>query len=146
MEPSKIILLVVVILVIFLIGGGAGIMYQAQKSVLPQSASSQGTPPVLKQLSSKVFPLITASGKVADVSGRNITVSFSGDSTTIKIKDGAPVYSFGIDSKGVSQQQLSDFSQIKKESNINISCKLLADGTLEGQAVVILPASSPNLP
>lgn len=140
MSTGKIILSIVVILIVFLIGGGAGIMYQAQKTITP-TTQVQTIPPIVKQLSSKVVPSIAVYGKVTDINGRNVTVSYDTDNITIKIKDGAPVVSFVTDSKGVSKQQTSDFSQIKKDSNINISCKFLSDGTLEGETVIILPAT-----
>jgi len=139
MNSAKIILSVVVLLVVFLLGGGLGVMYQPQRVNVPQQISA--TSPIVQELSSKLFPSIIAYGKITAISGNSLTLTYSGSSATINVKSGAPVYSFATDKTGKSSQQKVDFSQIKKDDNVNVNSVLLTDGTLQGQSVIILPAS-----
>jgi hypothetical protein len=141
-NPGKVILSIAILLVVFLMGGGLGIMYQAQKTPASPAVPQQVTPPIVKQLSSKIFATITAYGQITDINGTNITLTYAGDTTTIKVKDNVIVYSFVTDSKGVPSQKTIDFNQLKKGDSVNVNCVLLSDGSLEGHSVLIMPSAS----
>lgn len=141
MNPRIIILSIIIILAAFLIGGGAGILYQSQKPVQPQASNLNvdQMSSLIKQLTSKPIASIAAYGQIQSIDGKNIALSYLGDSITVKLADNAQVFSLAVDSKGKTSQQKVDFSQVKKGDNVSISLKLLPDGTLQGQTIMILP-------
>lgn len=139
MDNKALTTLIVVAVLFLIVGGGVGMAYQTQKdSVKIKQVNIME--PAFKGLSSKVIPSIVAYGQVTNIEGRNITLSYSGESLTVKIKDNANIYSFATapGTKTASQEK-ANFSDIKKGDNLNISLKLLADGSLEGQSAIILP-------
>ena len=153
MNKNLIILSVIAGVVIFVLGGGLGVFYQTQKGLLQTEkvqTKVQTMETVIKSLSSKVIPSIIAYGEVTNIEGRNITLSYGGESLTIKIKDDSQIFSFVKTAslkKGepaVTSQQKVDFKTIKKGDNLNISVKLLPDGQLESQSVIILPPLNLN--
>lgn len=120
-----------------MLGGGLGIFYQAQK-VAPELEKSQT---LIKSLSSRTVPSIVAYGQVMNIDGRNITLNNSGDSLTVKVNEDSVVYSFALSISGdASLQRDAKFSDIKTGDYININVKVLPDGQLQGQTVMILPA------
>ena len=147
MDKSLVIgLLIIAGLLIFVLGGGLGVFYQTQKDTLSVETASKAvveakteTDALTKTLTSKALSSITGSGQVTDIAGRNITLSSGGDSITFNLLGNAQILSFVADSTGKMTQQKVDFSQIKKGDNLSVNLKLLPDGTLEGQAVMILP-------
>jgi len=145
MDQKNIIILAVVGGVLCLaIGGGLGYFYQLQNGTLPPAESKKVE--AVNTLSSKVIPSITAFGQVTNISGRDITLTFGGDSLTIKIKEDAPIYLPATATKDkdgnsvTSAQQTAKFSDIKVGDNASVNLKLLATGQIEGQLVIILGA------
>lgn len=133
-KQSLIILSIIIALVFLCLGGAAGILYQTQKEV-----SQSGNPAeIIKEITSKAITSVSAYGQVTNIQGRNIILSYAGDSITIKIGDDAKIYSFTQSS--ASTQQIAKFENIKNGDNLTVSSKLLSDGTLEGQTVLILSA------
>lgn len=130
MEKKNIIISIIIGLVVFAVGGGCGVLYQ-------QQAAENS---LIKILTSKAVPSIIAHGEVTNISGKKITVSYLGDSVTVEIAENAGIYSFSLlaDGKNTnSAQQKVDFNVIKKGDNLNIALRLLPDGTLSGQSVII---------
>ncbi len=139
----SLIIAVVIGLALFVLGGGLGVFYQTQKDV-PQSEKDQAMEAVIKSLSSEVIPSIIAYGQVIKIEGKDITLSYGGDSIKVSMAENSPVFSFINDAAGKSVQKEVEFKEIKIKDNLNISIKLLPDGRLEGQSVVILsPFSNP---
>jgi hypothetical protein len=135
MNKSNLIILVIIGIVFFIVGGGLGIFYQTQKD-----ASQINGAKSIKALSSKVIPSIVAYGKVTDINGRDITIFYNGESLTIPVSQDAQVSSFSqANGQTGSTQQKTSFDQIKKGNYINISIKVLPDGNIEGNMVIILP-------
>lgn len=135
-------LLVVAALVIFVLGGGAGVFYQSQADA-PQLQSVAKAEALIKNVSSGIIPSMVAYGQVSKVEGRNVTLSYAGDSLAISVKQDAPVYSFAQAAGSTTPtQQKVDFSTIKVGNNLNIVLKMLASGDLEGQQVIILPSAT----
>jgi Cu/Ag efflux protein CusF len=133
-----IILLIIVSLVLFTAGLSLGIFYQKQKDAPKVDAAKI----ILEKLSSKTVPSIAIYGKVTKIDGKNITLTFAGDTMTVNIKDGSNIYSFrgsGGTSGNVPVQQDAKFEDIKVGDNLNATMKVLADGQLESQSVIILP-------
>lgn len=131
---------IIIGVVTFVVGAGLGIFYQSQIDA-PQLANFTAIKAVFKNLSSKAVPSILAYGQVTNIEGRNLTLSYSGDSVSIAISDSANINSFVKDSNGVPSQQKIDFSQIKNGDTLNISVKILPNGQLEGQSVIILSSA-----
>jgi len=127
-------LLVIIILAFFALGGGVGIFYQSQKEGGQPGVAEN----ILKNLNSKAVPSIIAYGQVTKIDGRNVTLSFNGDSVTIKINDSASINSFVKSASGTTTQQKMNFSQIKKGDTLSVNVKLLPDGNLQGESVIIL--------
>lgn len=142
MDRKNLIILIAVAVVFLIVGAGLGIFYQTQKAVVPPKEVPKVE--AVQKLSSKVIPSITAYGTVANISGRNITLTFGGDSLTVKIRDDALIYlptAYIKDSKGnpvTVPQQTAKFADIKTGDNISVNLKLLPDGQIEGAMVIIL--------
>ena len=146
MMDKKILIILHVVSGLFLLilGGGMGIFYQTQKAVVPPKEVPKVE--AVQKLSSKVIPSITAYGTITNIDGRNVTLTFGGDSLTVKIWNDAKIYlpaTSTKDSKGntvVLPQQTAKFADIKKGDNVSIILKLLPDGQIEGQLVIIYGA------
>ena len=147
MEKKNLISLIVIGVVFFIVGGGLGLMYQKQKDAQSQLPQNNKKVAAVQTLSSKVIPSITAYGQISKIDGRNLTLAFGGDSLTIKIRDDALVYmpsKTTSDSSGkqiITPQTQSKFSDIKTGDNVSVNVKLLSDGQLEGQIVIILQSA-----
>lgn len=148
MNKLLISLLIIGAVSLFVLGGGVGVLYQTQKDA-PQIEALQATELklqkielVTKSLASKTISLISAYGQVQNIDGKNITLSFSGDSITVGLADNVQVLAFVGDGKGKTSYQPYDFSQIKKGYTVSVNLKLLSDGTLQGQAIIIMPPSN----
>jgi hypothetical protein len=145
MNKNLIILLIIVIVVVLLVGGGIGVFYKTEKSSSkvesPQAASS-----IASGLSSGAGGYFNVSGQVTGIEGRNIYIKFRGNSLMVKVEDSAPIYSFiePAPTKAgqlviISTQKIAKFEDIKKGDTLNIALKFLADGSINGTSVVILP-------
>lgn len=122
------------------IGFYLGLTY-AQKQIEKAKTSS----PMADLLTSKVIDgfKTNASGKVAEISGYNITINNEGDSLLILIREDAPIHRLVPPEKTAKAPQPTSREDIKIEeikvgNRANITCQLKADGTLEGTEVVIL--------
>ena len=129
-------------LFLLILGGGLGIFYQTQKAVVPLKEVPKVE--AVQKLSSKIIPSITAFGNVSKIESKNVTLTFGGDSLTVKIRDNALIYlpaTYTKDSKGNTvtlPQQTAKFSDIKTGENASINLKLLPDGQIEGDMVLII--------
>lgn len=135
-KASSIVILLVIAVILLSVGMGLGIFYQIKKD----GPKTERANLLLKQLSSNVIPSVAAYGKVASIDGKKITLSASGENLVVGVSDSSQFYSFVTDSTGGSVQQAAKFEDIKVGDNLNISMKILSDGQLESQAVIILPS------
>lgn len=140
-------LLIIGAVFIFVLGGGAGVLYQTQKDA-PKLDNAEK---VIKILASKTVPSIMAYGQVTNIQGKNITLAYSGDSVTLKMRDDAKIYSFvsqGLAKKSlnISEKEEITFSDIKKGDTLNITLKVLPDGGLEGMIAMVLSSPSQSTP
>lgn len=143
MRLISVVLWLILILVIFVLGGVFGILYQTQKNspLLEKAAQLEA---VIKDLSSKTVLSIVAYGQVTNIQGRNITLTYAGDTLTVRIKEDSMIYSLvtvPAAQKGAaatSTQQKAEFKNIKNGDNLNVTLKLLPDGQLEGSTVMIM--------
>ena len=125
---------------LLLLGGGLGILYQKQQA-LPQL---EKTTAVIKSLNSKTVPSIVAYGQVTKVEGRDISLSYSGDSIKVTMEENSSIYSFINDSVGKPIKKKVEFKEIKIGDNLSITIKPLSDGQLQGQQVfILLPFGTP---
>jgi hypothetical protein len=133
-KKSKLVILAVAGILLFLIGAALGFVLHTQNKIQVQKVEA------INSLSSKVVSSMSASGKVKNISGRNITLTNLGDDLTITIADNAQIYSFTLKTKGAAQtQQTAKFGDIKVGDNINVAVKLSPTGQMQGASVVILP-------
>lgn len=143
MKTILIVLLLLAVLVIFVLGGGVGVFYQTQKDS-PLLAQAERAEATVKNLSSKTVLSIVAYGQVTNIQGRDITISYLGDSLIVRVKENSMIYSLvapSVTQKGAtaaSTQQQAEFKDIKKGDNLNIVLRLLPDGQLEGSTVMIM--------
>ena len=97
METKNIIISIVAGLLVLGVGFLGGMLFNGvvnPKTVTQPQDTSTAVPQIVKDLSSKVIPSIAAYGKVAKINGKNITLSYQGDSVTILVRDDAKVYYF----------------------------------------------------
>ena len=141
MEKSLLVgLIILIVLVVFILGAGIGIFYQTQKDI----TGINNIRDTSEKLSSKVIPPIIAYGRVTKIDGKNITLNFSGENLIAKMDDNAQIFKFSSpssstkDSQPSSTRQETKFENIKVGDNLNITFKVLSDGTLLGQSVSIL--------
>ena len=157
MSKLSIFLLIIIGVFIFVLGGGVGIMYQEQIiKDTSQAETIQITPQItsatIKTLLSKVISPIIASGKAVKIEKRNITLKDKTESLVISVKENSSVYSSeqvvdqdGEDTNSDSVKKIVEFKDVKVGDNLNIIFKLLLDGTLETQSVIIFPPDSPPI-
>jgi hypothetical protein len=145
MDRKNLVVLIIVAFVFFGLGGGLGVLYQNQMGVVPANEAPKIQ--AVQTLSSKVIPSITAFGEVSSVEGKDITLTFGGDSLKIKVRDDAQIYlpaTSTTDQNGkpvTSAQKTAEFSDIKVGDNVSVNLKLLPDGQIEGQMVIIITAA-----
>lgn len=129
-------------LLCLVLGGGIGFLYKT----LQISPQMKKTTAIIEALSSKTVLSTVAYGQVSNIEGKDITLSYNGDSIKISMTGNSPVYSFANDSTGKPVQKKVDLKEIKIGDNLNITIKLLPDGQIQGQSVLILlskPSSKP---
>lgn len=145
-KASAIFLSAIVLLVVCALGAGLGIFYQTQQA--PQFAqagsSVQTMAATISKLSSGLVPSIVAYGQVTNINGQNLTLSFANQSMTIGMAQNVPVYSFtpstsstALKSNVVSAQKAITLSDIKKGDYANVTIKILPNGQMEGQTIIV---------
>lgn len=127
---------------LFLVGGILGVVYQSHQTD-PQLEKETT---VIKTLSSEMIPSITAYGEVTSIDGQNITLSYAGNTMTVSVADGVKVFSFVKTSEekeisGSGSKEV-EFKDIKKGDTLNINLKLMSDGQLKSQSVIILSSAT----
>lgn len=143
---TKNLTIVIVVAVIFLVVGGAvGMTLQSSKDATAVAGYAK-LQPAVEALSSKVVPSIIAYGQVTNIEGKNLTLSYSGQTLVVAVAQNANIYSFVAPAAGskvtTPTQRKATFAEIKKGDNLNISLKLSSDGKLEGQSVIILMSTA----
>ena len=111
-----------------------------------QKAIKEVKAPLADLLESKVITglITTASGEVTEISDRNLTLSKEGDTLTILIREDAPIYQEVLpeeETPGVPRPVMREeieFGEIKVGDQVDISCGLKADASLEGIEVTVL--------
>jgi len=128
-----IILFVLGVIIIFGLGLGAMFLFMKMSPEIKKAETTSNF------VSSKVITSITAFGKVESIIERKITLTNAGDSVTFLINDKGPIYSLKDKNSETGMQKKVDFEDIKEGDNLNVGLKLMADGSLEGQSIIILP-------
>lgn len=135
MKKSVLIILFFLLLALFLASGiGFGIFYQQQKDLIGENNSKN----TLKALSSKSIASIIAYGQLTKIDGRDVTISYLGDSMNIFIEDGCKIYLIGESAGGQSEKKEISFEEIKIGNHLNITIKIMPDGQIIGQSILIL--------
>ena len=132
-KTTSIILVIIFGLVCLILGGATGFLYKT----LQLSPQIEKTTAIIKDLSSKIILSSVAYGQVSKIEGRDITLSYNGDSIKINMTENIPIY-YTNDSVGKSVQQKVDFKAIKIGDTLNIIIKVLPDGQVQSQSVLIL--------
>ena len=102
--------------------------------------------PLANLLESKVIGGIdtVASGEITEIAGHNLTLIKEGDTLTILIGEGVainrivPPEEITIPPQPVKVEEI-EFGEIKVGDQVDISCLLKADGSLDGRVVTIFP-------
>lgn len=103
--------------------------------------------PLTDLLESKVITGLTtaASGEVAEISGRSLTLNNEGDTLTILIREDALIYRLVPPEEKATEvpqpvaREEIGFGEIKTGDTVSISCQLKADASLEGTEIIVLP-------
>ena len=132
-KTTSIILVIIFGLVCLILGGATGFLYKT----LQLSPQIEKATAIIKDLSSKIILSSVAYGQVSKIEGRDITLSYNGDSIKINMTENIPIY-YTNDSVGKSVQQKVDFKAIKIGDTLNIIIKVLPDGQVQSQSVLIL--------
>jgi len=132
MDEKKIAVIVPIIAAL-IIGGAIGVYFQFQKDAPKLNIARN----VIKSLSSKTVPSIVAFGKASKIEGRNITLDYNGDTITIGISDDAQIYTSSNQTAGATPTA-SLLENIKIGDDLSVNLKVLPDGQLQGQSVIIL--------
>jgi len=140
MSIKGVIVLIVLAIVVFVFGVGLGSTVSKPKTGTGQSSQ------IVKDLSSKVIPSVSAYGTITNLSGRNITLSYQGDSIMIPITADAKIFSFittPVTKTTTASQTIGKpitFSDLKIGNTASITIKILPSDNIEGNSVVVLPA------
>jgi Cu/Ag efflux protein CusF len=137
----SVIILIIIVAAIFSLGCGAGMLYQIQ--VQKNNPQINKATEIVKKLTSKAIPSILAYGKIISIEGKNLTLSFNGESVAVKTGDNAAIASFISDSQGRTSQQNINFNQIKLGQTASINIKVLPDGQLQGESIMIFSSIEP---
>ncbi len=96
-------------------------------------------------LSSRVINGLTttASGEIASVGDRTLTLYRDGSTLAIPIQADALIYGLSVPEETASEtaqpveRKEIKFEELKVGDKVNVSCKLKSDGTLEGTSVIV---------
>ncbi len=137
-------LLTILALVIFFAGMGLGVLYKTQQdaAVPVNSRSTDKMVSAVKALSSKLIPPTIAFGQVSKIEGRNIVLSFNGESIIFEVNDNTQIFdaSPGNGNAAGTPKPLI-LTDIKKGDYLNVAFKVLSDGTIEAQSIYVVPPS-----
>lgn len=127
------VLVIIVLVIAFAIGTVFGMFVQVQKDG-PQIDQASET---LRMLTSNAIPSVVVYGQITGINGRTVTVSFNGDTAVVTLRDNAAISSFSGQAGTIPQA--TDLSQVQQGQTASISAKVLADGSLQGESLIILP-------
>ena len=135
MNKSILVSLIITGLLFFVLGGGIGVLYQTQQDA-PQVEVVNNFTESLKVLGQRS---IYVSGVVKDIDGRTVTlVDDANNSFIINIKENAEISSILNDGVNYSEtKQPINMEDIKNGDRAYIDVKLLQNGILEGQSILI---------
>ncbi len=156
METRNVIIWLIVGLLVLGAGFLGGTIYNSMNApavvVSPDSNGNPTTPQVVKDLSSKVIPSIAAYGQVSKIDGKNLTLTYQGDSVVVLVRDDAKIFAFttvapatGTNPKTPTPAPTSKpitFQEIKMNDNVTVNFKVTPLGVLEGSSVVVLPPAA----
>jgi flagellar basal body-associated protein FliL len=138
MDKKTIIIFIIIAVVVFLFGGVGGFFLRASL-FFSQEQKAQTNAQTVKILSSKTISSVSFYGVINNIQNRDITFSNAGDTITIVVKEGAPIYLNTTDDEGKKIQQKINLNELKQGDKINLGAKVLEDGALQGQSVIVLP-------
>lgn len=136
-KATLLILSVIALIVIFVLGGVFGMFLQAKNDALQIDKSQEA----LRALTSNAVASVVVYGKISNINGRTITVSFNGDTAVVKLSDNAAISSFEGYRQGDNTPQNINLSQVQEGQTVSISSKILVDGSLQGESLMVLSAT-----
>ena len=141
---NKIIVIVAGFVVVCLLSGLAGYWLGAEST---KAVNKKITDTLSLLGTSTVVPTVNAFGRVTDISGRNITLSYGGKNTlTVFFGQDARIYEYTLSARAadgsqqISKQEEVKFENIKLNETLNVSIKVLGTGQVQAIAAHILPA------
>lgn len=136
--------------VILAVGYLGGILFQTQKTASQLEESGK----LIEVMSSKIIPSIVAVGEIVGISGRTIILrAYANEEKpftfSIEIREDAELTSFVFSAAeegeevviGGSIREEIEFKDIKVGDNVNITLKILSDGSFKGISVIVFPSS-----
>ena len=157
MTTKQTVLLIIGGLLIFIVGGGLGVVYQKQQPALiiqttpEQIKEAETCASIEKILSSKNFGELPAVGVVTKISGRDITLSYGGDSLSASQLRTAQKYiqffhllkrlSPGQKTSSNVEPMMNTFDAIKVGQTLDVFTSVSPDGHIGISSVTIAPTS-----
>jgi len=135
-KQINIVLLIVIGLLLFGAGVFGGVLLEKNVITLNKNSSAPGTSTIVGAVNAGLIPWVAVNGQVVKISGKNITLDSQGKNFTIPISADAKIYT--PSPAGAPTQ--SKFEDIKLGNFLDISLKILPDGTFEGQDIGISPS------
>ncbi len=122
-------------LVLLVVGVSAGILLE--KMALDPKLEKANT--AIKAINSKLIPYITAFGAIQSISGRELTLNYSEETLTIKIRSDAKVLTIENKTDGTSAQKEIQMSDLNVGDYVNVNVNISQDNILEGSRVLVVP-------
>lgn len=121
-------------LLALIVGIAAGFLIKGQMDT-PKIEKADA---VVKVMSSNLIPSLTVYGEVKEISGRNITLSYVGDTLTVPIKDDAKILAIQNDDPAGAAKEVT-LGDVKVGDFLNITLVVSREGIVEGTQVLIIP-------
>jgi hypothetical protein len=110
---------------LLIIGCLFGVLYQKKNSEILQLKNLLGS------LNSDVVPSIVSYGKVTEINGRNITISFNDNLIVIYVREDTPIYKMNDGQKEIN------FDEIKVGDELNVKIRINPDEeSFESESII----------
>ena len=113
--------------------GKESLITEREESLITERDKNGKLSELTSILSSPLISDITVTGRVSNVSGRNITLTENEENLTIPVKEGLKAISF------ISPEQKVKIEDLQIGDYLNIFMRVSKDGEIEATRVIIIP-------